>query len=581
MVNVLELFFSPPMAVARLGGSTTPLECYAWKEDPTISGAARTVIEPDVTLDVTPDGSVRPYLPANLRFRDGDQLRPVAPFFELWATVQKDGGGTEDVPLTLSVLEALGASTESLAFRVTAANRKAARRSGDPACAFQAQVRVAGNDHRRHPLLASSPHQIGSEPLVLQDRPIPLGHAQVIRPIRGVEMGVNLGVVRLRFTPARGEVYGPPEATSATSPGTNRVHQIVRPENRILNGGAAWASYDGDYSRFNNPEPSDTYDGADVFPDRNNPSWGVVDDTCDAVVEADLVVRGNRLRAAARVFVGPPDFAPDRRPFFSLADDLADRELPLPGPVTEEGQPAVEREIADLFDRVYETVSLLDVDSNRRRAIRENPRFGPTGPLPGLPPTDASTMTAADPLARLVPDLLARPVPGARLPYLDAALVAHSNLSDLDSLIAFLGTFSDRVRALVRPPYGAFTELDPAPGPQPNPGHRDPRVARDQMHDMRMPPYMRDSDASSLSLSRRQYHELMALVDRLGQQLRKAATAANLPTEPHALRAALVRRREEGQPPPAALGALETPLRRRINAFLAGLRAAGEELPPR
>ena len=110
------------------------------------------------------------------------------------------------------------------------------------------------------------------------------------------------------------------------------MHVIVKPENRILNPKATWLQYNADYTKFDNPEPSDTFDGADVDPNNflNNVAWGVVDDTCDALIEATLVVAGVRLHATARAFVGPPDFAPDRRPFMSLVDDLADRDLGAP-----------------------------------------------------------------------------------------------------------------------------------------------------------------------------------------------------------------------------------------------------------
>ena len=63
-VRILDVFFLPPVAIGRLGGSPTPLECYSWDEDPTIAGTARTVITPDVSLDVIEDGSLRPYVPA-------------------------------------------------------------------------------------------------------------------------------------------------------------------------------------------------------------------------------------------------------------------------------------------------------------------------------------------------------------------------------------------------------------------------------------------------------------------------------------------------------------------------------------
>ena len=43
-------------------------------------------IKPAVSLRVMGDGSVRPFVPNVIQFRDGDLLRPVAPFFELWAS---------------------------------------------------------------------------------------------------------------------------------------------------------------------------------------------------------------------------------------------------------------------------------------------------------------------------------------------------------------------------------------------------------------------------------------------------------------------------------------------------------------
>ena len=72
------------------------------------------------------------------------------------------------------------------------------------------------------------------------------------------------------------------------------------------------------------PAPSDSYDGANVG---DNRSWGVVDDSCDGVIEGQLVVDGRRFVATARVISSCPDFAPDRRPFYSIADDLEDRDL--------------------------------------------------------------------------------------------------------------------------------------------------------------------------------------------------------------------------------------------------------------
>jgi hypothetical protein len=515
------------------------------------------VIEPAVSLEIEPDGSVRPYLPGTLRFRDGGHFRPVSPFFELWLRYESDDGVFHDEPLTREILRELGASTESLSYVVTAANRKAARRSGDPANGFQATVQVAGNNYRRHPLLASSLRQRGTEPLVLEDRPIPLGTFQVIRPTGGREMGVDLGAIRVRFTPAAGNVYGPPAASSAPAPDTGRVHVIVNPENRILNPKATWLNYNADYTKFDNPEPSDTFDGADVDPNNslNNVAWGVVDDTCDAVIEATLVIAGVRFLASARAFVGPPDFAPDRRPFMSLVDDLADRDLGAPSPVTSDDLATAELEIADLFQRVSETVSLANLanlDALRLNAIADNAANG-LGGFTQPPRTDSQTMTKTDaPYANLTPDIVQSPTQQAPLPYTDAAQVAHQRLAELDDLMEFLRVSGDRVRQLVRPPYGYFRELsaNPAADATPDPGHRDPRINRDRAHDMRMPPYMRDADASALSVTHRQYLQLKALLDFLGKPP-ASASAAVVPAGP-----------------PAALMGRELPIRQRVRDFI-------------
>src|SRR5215217_7668464 len=87
MVMIQTIFFQPPLAVARLGGAPTPMDSYVWREDPTVHGSARNVIEPALTFEILPDGSISPFVPSMLRFREAGLLRPVAPFFELWATV--------------------------------------------------------------------------------------------------------------------------------------------------------------------------------------------------------------------------------------------------------------------------------------------------------------------------------------------------------------------------------------------------------------------------------------------------------------------------------------------------------------
>jgi hypothetical protein len=516
IVEIVDIYLLPPMAVARLGGANTPLENFTWVENPNTHGAGKTVIRPATTLEVDESGSVRVYLPSLIRFREGDgTLRPAAPFFELWAKILVDKKPSPDQPLTVALLQTAGGQLANISFVVNVSNAKAARRSGDPACSFGARLEIPATDHARHELLAFSPRQPGADVLVSSDRPIPLGHIQIPRPEPGADLDVNLDVIRIRFTPARGEVYGPPAAAVAIAPDTQRSHEIVKPANRILGEKTAWVSYDANYSKFMNPEPSDTYDGADIG---NSVSWGVVDDTCDGIIQAIATIGFQRLTATARIFVAPPDFAPDRRPFVSLADDLVDRDRSL-----DDNQLVTQVEVADLFQRVFETVSLANLDVMRQRHLAENAANGSAdneSTLPDgrpLPATNQTSMTEKDkPFAEktAAPEPI---TPDAPLPYAATAQVAHSALADVDSLIDFLAQRGDRVKLLLRPPFGSVKELENNAPALPQAGYRDARIQRDLTHDMRMPPYMRDCDAAPLSLTRRQYHQVLTLIDKLAK----------------------------------------------------------------
>src|SRR5262245_16607628 len=546
-VIVHNVFFKPPLAIARVGGSSTPLDAFVWDSDTSIHGANRTVIRPDVTLKVLPDASLRPYLPNVIQFRDGDQLRPVAPFFELWATVERDGGPCQEEPLNLLLLQTVGILPDSVEYTVTVGNRKAQVRARSAACAYIARINAMGNDHERKPLDAFSPHNAGQEPLVFRDDPIRLGEFQVIKPIARQAMGVDLSVLRVRFTPARGEVYGPPTAiagpASPLPPGEalqavtlgGRLHDIVPKRNRILNPKSRWCHYVMDEFGQEDPQPSDSYDGANVGKNR---SWGVVDDTCDGTIEVQVAIKGVRHVAAARVLSSCPDYAPDRRPFNSFADDLADRDYGrMDIGNTEDDLKETQAEIADLFERAFETSSLMNLDALRDRAIKENLSWPVRSGYPKLPQIDEKSMTAGDQpyaddlAANLFPYPAAAPPPSGPqptpLPYSDLAHFRHGPLCDEDTLIDFLGAYAERVRDLIRPPFGRFAELaGPKRKNKSARPFRDPRVERDGYHDMRMPPYMRDSDQNSLSITYRQYHALMDLLDSITAPPSKAALKA-------------------------------------------------------
>jgi hypothetical protein len=138
-------------------------------------------------------------------------------------------------------------------------------------------------------------------------------------------------------------------------------------------------------------------------------------------------------------------------------------------------------------------------------------------------------MTEVDrPLADKIPSILGPRAPDTRLGYMEVAQDTHSEIADIDNMLNLFRTQAERIRHLLRPPFARIADLPEKPPdrlptdelrlqPKPvlTPRERDPRVLRDGLHDMRMPPYMRDSDAAPLSLTWRQYREVMALIDHL------------------------------------------------------------------
>lgn len=535
-----ELYILPPNAVARVGGADEPVESYVWVPNTDPHGGSHIMIKPDVSLRIAADGSAEPYVTTIVNFKDANgEIRPVAPFFELWATVRDaDTSERQDRPMNLALMEELGVTTSHFGFAVTAANRKAERRTGSPTCAFIARVRIHGDDHQPHSLLAISPHTSGQVPLVPHDRPIPLGSVQVLRPVdKPVLAGADPSILRVRFTPPSGAVYGPPMATKAPAspvvPGLaeahitdyGRIHEIVPPENRFLNADTPWSQYVMLNGEWEDSQPQDGYDGANVGDSR---SWSVVDDTSDGELIANVAWRHRRFEARARFFTGPPDYAPDRRPVYSIADDLAERELPPPSVGIDDFEAVIE-EVVDLFQRAFETSSMLNLDAARTRAIQENlGRLGGDPPPVAQPKFGPQSFTKDDiPYVDVTPELVVSeqsdnefgPIAApTQLPYTEVMEVVHGPLMQREQLISFLRRRGPHVHDVVRPPFGTTADWPVLPI---DPAHvdgkarRDPRQQESKLHDMRMPPYMRDANFFALSIGRRQYALLLGLIDLL------------------------------------------------------------------
>ena len=451
---ITRLLLYPPLAYGRLGPSPEPCDNYSWgPNDLAPRGTGKTTIRPEETLDVAADGTVTVRMPATVRFKDAAGFRPVCPFFELHAEWTTDDGPRSG-PLTAEVLAAEGLDLADVRWEVEVANLKPFHYTQDDGDRIAARVQLAGDDTARRPLDGQSPES-AANPLVPAAVGVPLGAVQLTRP------DAELPGLRLRFTPAAGVVYGPtdlPERTDVF---------VLPPERLVLNPAAAWCGFglSGDDPRTN---PGGLFAGADA-----NASLGLVDDVCDGTVRVSLPDGSS---AVARVVVGPPDFAPDRRPFNSAADGLTDRvrrgDVHDPDYVADRALTTLE--VRDLFERILETVDNVNVDVQNDRARFENAAIAEAL---ALPPEEARD--------RAFPP--AEPLPGRPLPLTDRGRQRHRRFVALEVIEDLLREQPDLIQRVVREP-----------------------MTGERYYDRRMPAVMRGSDRHPLHLTRRQYDLLRA-----------------------------------------------------------------------
>ncbi|MFJ5774403.1 hypothetical protein [Streptomyces sp. NPDC093094] len=344
-----QLWLQPPLAFARLGPSPTPCDNYRWgPSDLTPRGTGKTTVVPQPTLDLAADGTLTERMPQRVRFKDAKGWRPVCPYFEVHGSWTADGQRRTG-PVTLEVLQEFGLGLADVQWTVAVANLKAhhmTQREGDR---IAARTEVRGDDHQRHRLDGVSP-QDAPEPLVPDGRSVPLGSVQVPVP------NAVLPELRLRFTPAAGAVYGPVGLPQPPAPQGQPPRYRVPQDRLFLNPDAEWCRFElpGDDPRT---VPGGLFAGAEA-----EQSVGLVDDVCDGLVTVTLT---GGLTATARVVACPPVFSPDRRPFTSLADGLADRvgrgDVREPGYLADKQQTALE--IRDLFERILETAGNVNLDA--------------------------------------------------------------------------------------------------------------------------------------------------------------------------------------------------------------------------
>lgn len=344
-MTILELRILPPFAIARLGASETPLENYDLELSRTGALGFRH-IKPAETLRVdrkTGEIAGR-YVPEDIRFRDGPEIRPLAPFLEVFARTSED---TLE-PLTVHLLERHGLKPSDVKWAVEIGNLKVFRRTSDPNDRIVAKVVF-----NEHDVNAIEGHCENFYP----GKRLPLGSVQYIRPTR------EFPEIRLRFTPAAGWVYGStPKRIEPDSFG-----HLKELEDPIFAGHEDRLLYDpkkGKWRGFDDssmPVPTRT-NPAQIYAGYTDPksgdqiSWGYLDDECDGIVNVAIKVEGKILSAYARIAAGPPTFAPDSIPIRTAADEL---EQVLHGPAVDARTVTIE-EAEEIVRRAVESVRLMN-----------------------------------------------------------------------------------------------------------------------------------------------------------------------------------------------------------------------------
>jgi len=325
VTDIKELRLLPALAIARLGSSLSPMDNYDAVVDPQDPTGYR-ILRPAETLAVDPAiGEVTGRrIPESVQFRDEHrQIRPVAPFLEVWVRFEDDGPLT---PLMKRHLDDLGLSPASVQWRVRVANHKVFRRTRKDDDKVEADT-GAFSDHAIKELRGTCNN-------FKAGKFIPFGAARYIQP------NDTFPEVRLRFTPGPGKVYGP------TAGDPNVVDDV-------------YDATQGTWLGYTEPDNDNTVTiPVNIFAqDANGASRGYFDDACDGMVHVALTVNGKTLQAYAHISSGPPDFAPDSFLVRTVADEL---EQMLFGPQVTETADA--ETVMNIIRRGLETVSLMQTE---------------------------------------------------------------------------------------------------------------------------------------------------------------------------------------------------------------------------
>ena len=505
---IVDLWLSPPLAVTRLGSSPNPCENFEWgPSDTSPGGSGKTTLRTLDSLEMDDDGRVQ-LVPKSdeLIFKEQDQdgkwqFRPVCPYFELFGTWQIDGEEHSGA-ITTDVLGALGLSASDISWRVRLGNLKAYQFTLSQGDRIECDITIDGTDTTKHELRATSPHGPDEQKLIPAGEHIPVGKVQLTQPTE------EFPEFRLRFFPPAGLVYGPSDlkARLEALPDPDEWVGFDIGDRFILNPDAAWSSYVIG-QQIERPFYPETLAGFEVTDNRKTPggihaviprgdpdivpggnpnagvSLGLVDDVTDGIIECTIGVK----KAFARIAVGPPDFAPDRRHIISIQEGLADR-VDRDQIRQTADHDELEELVRDIFERALETSDAMNKDAIRERVALMNGT--------ALPSSTGDRDELA--LGTLWPGRTEQGSAAHRadaLPISFAGSRKHKRYTALEYLRDRLREDPELIDKWIRKPRDEF-----------------------QLYDRRMPPLMRGSHGGPMNLTQRQYELLNKWVEGLRQQ---------------------------------------------------------------
>lgn len=344
---IQELRILPPLAVGRLGAASEPLAAFDLVVDPARPLDFRCIV-PQTTLvvDEVSGEITKSHVPERIHFKDADQqIRPVAPFLEVFAITSEQPGELQ--PLTVDLLAQDGLTLSDLHWQVELANIKLFRRTGD----VNDKITVSLDALQQHARVAL----LGACANFLPGRTLPLGHVQFIKPT------LAHPEIRLRFTPAAGRVYGS-SLKRHTDADTEVDDPVIRDASQVLydDRKGSWRGYkeaSGPTASYPSPtNPAQIFAGYSDANGMQN-SWGYLDDECDGFVRVVLQRHdGTQLTAKGHIGAGPPAFAPDTLPVRVISDEL---EQILYGTKVAEATVSID-EAEELVRRALETIRLMN-----------------------------------------------------------------------------------------------------------------------------------------------------------------------------------------------------------------------------